>query len=409
MKVLNLNSLLEIPKINDYLDLVISFWDGVLLVLILILIVNFIRRLISNISIQSLREKVAYWGIGLGFLLVIIICLVQISSLTSYPELWHYGTMISRVLAWIYLITHYKTQRIIWIILGIFSVFDHFLISQSLPVLLIWFLIWLAFSSPDILLSRQILVIRAFGIYLIINGILAIFQFISGHSLGLSWIGESVLDIKTVGGIAKQNILGHTFLRGYGLLPHPNMTGFLGVIGLLYTNRFTSKKLQQTVWKTSLQITSIVLIVLSFSRATWITGLVVTGVSNDALFGWWKRNTPKNYWCRLLIPVSLMSISVFALTLTRNDLYRTNDLQLWFDSFLSLDIWHKLFGIGFGQYPFYLKSHHNALEPWQWQPVHNIWLNLIIEGGLVLFVLGIVLGLKIYIGYGFNCAKFEQK
>src|SRR3990172_2239052 len=66
------------------------------------------------------------------------------------------------------------------------------------------------------------------------QSIVAILQFISQKSLGLTILGESIFNAHDPG-IAKIVINGDVFIRSYGFFPHPNILGGFLALSLLIT------------------------------------------------------------------------------------------------------------------------------------------------------------------------------
>jgi hypothetical protein len=392
----NLNWLLGLPKLNDYLDIVVSAWDIYLVVLGVYLLYT------------TLKSKLTLtWDSPKNITIVgCILCYIlwQVFTLDSITQLWHFGIVGLRLATWIYCIYQSRAQKLLWSVIGIFSLFDHFLISQSLPVLLIWSTITLLKKTSP----RTDVFIKIFCGYIVLNVFASVIQIISGRSVGLSLLGESTLSLQTVGGIAKQTLFDGTFLRGYGLLPHPNMTGFLGVIGLFigtnvytkmihtaYTAHLAQTKTTKDPDYTILLVASGLLVLLSFSRAAWICGLVV--IFTTYLYR--KKNGFRILENGFTIRSGLVFFSVFLIitgifmvfySRISSDIYRDIDLQNWLRAYSKTNLIDRLFGVGFGQYPLYIQNTSPQLPSWQWQPVHNVWLNLIVEIGVVPVIIGLL-------------------
>jgi hypothetical protein len=81
-------------------------------------------------------------------------------------------------------------------------------------------------------------ILNKFSIIIIIAGfiqsIIGIFQFIVQHSLGLFWLKESIISSQTAG-VAKIIFNENTFIRAYGLFPHPNIFGGFLVFSIILT------------------------------------------------------------------------------------------------------------------------------------------------------------------------------
>jgi O-antigen ligase len=69
-----------------------------------------------------------------------------------------------------------------------------------------------------------------------------------------------------------------------------------------------------------------------------------------------------------------------------SDIYRFGDLQKWLAAWENFSLQEKIFGLGFGQYPFYLQTNVPFVETWQFEPVHNVLLLLLGEFGLLGYI-----------------------
>jgi hypothetical protein len=68
----------------------------------------------------------------------------------------------------------------------------------------------------------------------VLNSIIAIWQFITQHSIGLTFLKESILS-PDIGGVAKLVIGGHKLIRAYGFFPHPNILGGFLLLSIALT------------------------------------------------------------------------------------------------------------------------------------------------------------------------------
>lgn len=67
-----------------------------------------------------------------------------------------------------------------------------------------------------------------------IQSIIGVIQFIIQHSIGLFWLKESIIS-PIILGVAKIILDGHTYIRAYGLFPHPNIFGGYLAFSILTT------------------------------------------------------------------------------------------------------------------------------------------------------------------------------
>jgi hypothetical protein len=230
-----------------------------------------------------------------------------------------------------------------------------------------------------------------------LNLLAAVWQVVTSFSLGLHFLGEPFLSPGKTG-VAWQPIGDYRFalLRGYGLMQHPNALGFVGVLGFWFALNF----LKNSKWRTVLLVCGLCLGILSFSRIAWValSGLGLLWIIKSR---YWSPNNKlsdlikivvdvlKNYWWLGLGVASLflyIFLSRFAYE-HGTDRVRLGEYIHFGQTYGDLDWWQKLFGIGLGQYPYYLRLFNPQLFWWEWQPIHNLWLSLFVELGVVGFVL----------------------
>ncbi len=108
--------------------------------------------------------------------------------------------------------------------------------------------------------------------------VIAILQFINGSSLGLNFLGESEIYANYYGSsFFEYN--GQSFLRGYGTFPHPNLLGgFLLFLMIISSSIFYQKK---TI-RYALNLLMVIGIFFSFSRSALITSLII--IASNLIF-----------------------------------------------------------------------------------------------------------------------------
>ncbi len=247
------------------------------------------------------------------------------------------------------------------------------------------------------------------GVSAVFQSLIGIAQFFKQSSLGLGILGESVLG-PTIGGAAKIIVEGAPILRAYGTLPHPNVLGAfltLGLLGLCYLfsrNYENIRKYEiKDISRTTLRDYIIVVLrqaqrliipigifivmlglVLTFSRSAWlITGIITLIVIIIA------RN-----W-KLAVLVSAIALILFSILnpyiLSRAKVFSREPAVSYRLAYNQLGlnlIKNNLLGVGIGNQV--LHSVKNGVyqqfgmnEVWQWQPVHNVYLLIATEIGIV--------------------------
>lgn len=273
---------------------------------------------------------------------------------------------------------------------------------------------------------------------------IAIFQFILQHYIGLFCLKESLISPE-IAGVAKIIINGHTYIRTYGLFPHPNILGgfllFSITITLLYGKMFHSVKNKivlrlprflkmfhvehfknlrgETMINILILIQSLALL-LTFSKSA-IIGITIClfyiyvllppremfhmehkNISPCKRDGWGEVNVlhgtilPKFYSDpnrRVIILIFLILINLSYLSWNNFYPMLYNSIQqrvIYLNVSRGTILSNPVLGVGIGQFVLNMQIYFNNLELWQFQPVHNVFL-------LILSELGIVgLGLCIY-------------
>lgn len=220
---------------------------------------------------------------------------------------------------------------------------------------------------------------------LVYSSLLAWYQFLAGHTLGLWLLGERTFDINTPG-IALQSINGVDYLRPYATFPHPNvLAGFL-LVGILllklpsYTATQLPSKFSSVAWLLGLST-----LILTFSHSAWVAGLA-------ALFVY---GIPKlvHLASKYFIHITLFAILVSLLFPFLTGGINTDALPQEFGRRIDLGraamgmvVDNHLFGVGLGNFVVRLPEYGGAPSvSWFLQPVHNIFLLVLAETGLVGF------------------------
>lgn len=261
----------------------------------------------------------------------------------------------------------------------------------------------------------------------VINSILAIWQFAIQHSIGLTFLKESVIT-PNMPGVAKIILrscpLGECstwnipsgvehYIRAYGLLPHPNILGGLLLFSIILTIYYHKLFQAESIvprgtfggylgWKmTVLIIIQLIALTLTFSKSA-IIGLGIALIYIHVPRGTFGDHLEWNIQkiARRLVKTALFTffaisvlISVFpGLSPIQNQ--SLEERQMIMDvsrnacETSKCSTWNILTGSGISQSVWSMRS--LDLEDWQYQPVHNVFLLIWSElgiVGLVLFVL----------------------
>jgi len=246
---------------------------------------------------------------------------------------------------------------------------------------------FLEFFLLYILIILEILPLRwliaTFVGAVLFSSLIGIFQFIFQHSLGLKFLGESVVS-NTSTAVAKLNFLGFKLLRSYGTFAHPNIFSAYVLIALIFVYFLNKHEffVKKSFYFVVLGILFLAFL-LTFSKTTLVALLFLP------FFLLRKKFTTRLkifVFCLLAIVVILAFISEIT------TLERLRFMAISLKLFLN-----KPFGVGLAnftdemsQFSFY------KLLPWNYQPVHNVFLLALNEigfAGCITLILIFIYGL----------------
>ena len=220
-------------------------------------------------------------------------------------------------------------------------------------------------------------------------GVIGIFQFYYQRSIGgLFYIlGERSFSADTIG-IALVNIFGIERLRMYSTFPHPNaLAGYAGVVAmlLLISYRKIIKSSKMLFW-ISITILGIVLF-LTFSKTACVS-IVVVGCMylllkmNQRLF---KKTTKILF---LTIVTLSFLFSIISLPVINEGKYKTVSERITLANVAGKTFSENIItGVGMNGYIVQLSQTNISTNiRWLLQPVHNIYLLMLSEMGLLLFI-----------------------
>lgn len=236
----------------------------------------------------------------------------------------------------------------------------------------------------------------AFGTAAILQSILAYIQFSLQHVWGNKWLGMAEQLPSTLGVTVIDAPIGRV-LRSYGSLPHPNMlAGFLliGLIAVVFIYLHSTHLIERIIGSAALTLIATG-IWLTFSRQALIA-LTIVMIILTAVSFLTTRTFPARVFAAILyillplITLSLLFQPLIATRTTSNSALEQRSLnerseQIYEASTLLQTHW--VTGVGLGNYTAELHAidaNNNAAQPaYTYQPVHNIYLLLFTELGIV--------------------------
>ena len=198
--------------------------------------------------------------------------------------------------------------------------------------------------------------------------VLAVFQVLLQKNVGFAVLGEPEI-AKNILGVAKVDLGSDLFVRAYGTFLHPNILAFFSVIAFFVAQKFGWKHVKWLF---------VIPLFLSFSRAAWIAFAVSLALGNqkfskkDLIIGMFTLGVVGVFFLQPLLGRFTVDAAV------------TERFEGVWQSLKMLI--HYPLGIGLQHYTLALQQvSTDLLHPWQVQPVHNTFLLLLNEFGIVVF------------------------
>ncbi|EKD93702.1 MAG: hypothetical protein ACD_28C00077G0006 [uncultured bacterium] len=204
---------------------------------------------------------------------------------------------------------------------------------------------------------------------LVVQGVLAMAQVGLNHSLGLNFLGEPWLT-NTLPGVAKIHLGQSTLLRGYGTFPHPNILAGYILIGFLMlmedSTSFKKRFLRKTI-----QLVFALGGLFTLSKGAFmafLTSMVVV-----------RKIKP------ILASVLLvLFLGVGMLSWGHLSKYEFVHERILYTHISLTMLWEHPEGVGINQFTERMQEFTaTKLQPWQFQPVHNIFLLIANEWGIL--------------------------
>ncbi len=234
---------------------------------------------------------------------------------------------------------------------------------------------------------------------MVLQAIVALPQFVSGSSVGLTRLGE--IAVKAAWSGASVVMVGEQrWLRGYGLTQHPNLLAGCLMTMLLVVGGFY---LMQRGWRRQLLLVALslgfVALLLTFSRAAWLGLLLGSGAALLLLLWAGLRKKWDPNWAAIGLLVAVLSFIVLGfvvvnwqllqprlgLTSQGTEIRSVESRAIQVPAAGALIQMHPVLGVGLGNYPTALYSlvrEMVAAYP-VYQPVYNVVLLVTAELGIL--------------------------
>ena len=225
----------------------------------------------------------------------------------------------------------------------------------------------------------------------ILFGVIGIIQFYLQRSIGgpFYFLGERSFNANTVG-IAVVSLLNIDRLRAYSTFPHPNaLAGYAAVVLMLLLNSYKSIKDTKNYipMVLSLGILSVVLI-LTFSKAAYVSIVLIAllYMVNKAQDKYKHRLVKMSFL--LIVSVSFL-LAIITPTKTNYMVGRSVLERVKLANVAGQEFSENVF-TGVGENNFIIKLSKRELPTqikWLLQPVHNIYLLVLSEAGIFIFII----------------------
>ena len=232
----------------------------------------------------------------------------------------------------------------------------------------------------------------AFVLSLVAPALLGWFQVLTGTSPASTLLGLASHAAPTVGDSVIESAGGRT-LRAYGSFPHPNILGGFLVIGL-FLLAFLAREHryeQYRAWFSLLNIVFSVTLVMTFSRSAYLAATI----GACALIAWLlieRRAPPRKAFPSLAVGFFslLLVIAIFHEPISarfhpelRLEARSIAERQVGYRDAWKIIRAHPVAGVGVGAFTHALANVRPGEPVWAYQPVHNVFLLVLAELGLL--------------------------
>ncbi len=282
---------------------------------------------------------------------------------------------------------------IIWSFLSIFWSSDKLLASSFFIKILLGIGLFIAILRSKINIRKLILV---FLISATLQGILGIWQFTQQTTFSNKWLGVNSHAVWQGGTSVLQNESGR-WLRAYGGLNHPNILGGYLLVALFFSLYLYLKTTKFKFYQKILLLFSIIIIfstfLMTFSRSSYLAFFIGTFFIITYFISQKKQASLHHLSIPFLI---IILIGIFFTAIYSNLLFSRlhhnsrleqkslNDRMVYVSEAEHLISNYPLIGVGLGNYTSAVYREGVFKKPvWQYQPVHNVFILILAELGLV--------------------------
>jgi O-antigen ligase len=332
--------------------------------------------------------------------------------------------LISNIKYLIFLFFVYLSLSTYWSLDKGLIVYHIFHLIEAL--ILIYLILKINFNFKRLL---QVIMASAF-----VQACLGIWQFVTQQVVANKWLGiaaQNPMDpgVSVVGTELRR------WLRVYGGFSHSNvLAGFLGLgflIGLYLITNYQVENKKQLYQKLVLIFGNLIILIsllFTFSRSAWASLVIAILFYSYFVFKKYPKGiqNPIGFWIPaskrlvLFLSYSLVIIAVIVFVFKEPFLTRVqgrqrleqksvNERQLYYQEAWQLTKKRPWLGVGVGNYTLAV---HDLANPdkymWEYQPVHNVYVLVLVELGVVGFLLLLFLFYKLIKKYRIKNIEFRN-
>lgn len=227
------------------------------------------------------------------------------------------------------------------------------------------------------------------------NSLIGITQFLLQHSIGLIFLKESLIS-PDMSGVAKIIFESHRTIRAYGLFPHPNILGgflILSIFSSLFYRKMFHVERSKLLIDLSIAV-QFACLIFTFSKSAMLGIAIPLFLINV------PRETKhlKGFIKKIAAP-SLLIIILVSWFVIKTDKYAffiqsIKERLLFLNVSRGTIIENPIIGIGTGEFVNNFYRTMPALNSWEYQPVHDVFLLIWSELG--------ALGLAVFLLFLFS-------
>lgn len=253
----------------------------------------------------------------------------------------------------------------------------------------------------------------------VLQSILGVWQFLSQSTFAFKWLGLVSHPVWQAGTSVISGPEVGRWLRAYGAFPHPNILGGYLVISLMVSYLLFLKTKRRS-WQTRLLQLFIIgiqvmALFFTFSRSTWLAFIFVLVILFCFAY-FWDRQKKRLFFLgsNFLVTIGLflvLSFLLWPLIQTRlagesvTEVRSTVERVQSYEESKQLFGEHPWLGVGAGNYTIALYKMNPTRPGWEYQPVHNMAMLLLVDLGIIGLLLLAVVGVIFFI-YQFEIPHF---